>query len=288
MIGFCAAISGVVFWTFACSIWRIESKKLLPRQINIYKNVLASLFFLPVALSINWFSDINSIFLLVISGIIGISIGDTLYINSLKIIGTRKTLSFEALTPIIATTLGTLTIDEIYPQKVWIGSILVSFSILMIVRQNTYKDDYPKGKKILGIFCAIGSVICAVVAALMSRIILISTTLSPLQTTEIRLLSASIFLFLLFKKDFYELLNNRSITKKSHVNLFLSTFLGTNCGILFQQVVFKFLPIGVGWTLLSLSPIFALFIANREEDQINNLTILYSILSFIGVAITLI
>ena len=34
--------------------------------------------------------------LLMISGIIGIAIGDTLYINSLKIIGTRKTLSFEA------------------------------------------------------------------------------------------------------------------------------------------------------------------------------------------------
>ena len=288
MIGFCAAISAVLFWTFACSIWRTESEKILPRQINIYKNVLASIFFLPVVLSINWFSDIKSIFLLVISGIIGIAIGDTLYINSLKIIGTRKTLSFEALTPIIATILGTLTINDIYPQKVWIGSILVSFSIFMIVRQNTYKKDYPKGKKILGIFCAIGSVICAVVAALMSRIILINSTLSPLQTTEIRLLSASIFLFLLFKKDFLELLNNRSMTKKSHLNLFLSTFIGTNCGVLFQQIVFKILPIGVGWTLLSLSPIFALFISNREGDQINNFTILYSILSFIGVAITLI
>ena len=288
MIGFCAAISAVLFWTFACSIWRKESEKILPRQINIYKNVLASIFFLPVVLSINWFSDIKSIFLLVISGIIGIAIGDTLYINALKIIGTRKTLSFEALTPIIATTLGTLTINEIYPQKVWIGSILVSFSILMIVRQNTYKKNHPKEKNVLGVFCAIGSVICAVVAALISRIILISSTLSPLQTTEIRLLSASIFLFLLFKKDFFELLEHRSITKKSHLNLFLSTFMGTNCGVLFQQVVFKILPIGVGWTLLSLSPIFALFISNREGDQINKFTILYSILSFIGVAITLI
>tara|TARA_Y100001968_G_scaffold11198_1_gene9376 strand:- start:381 stop:1247 length:867 start_codon:yes stop_codon:yes gene_type:complete len=288
MIGFCAAISAVLFWTFSCSIWRKESEKILPRQINIYKNVLATIFFLPVVLSINWFSDMKSIFLLVISGIIGIAIGDTLYINSLKIIGTRKALSFEALTPIIATTLGTLTINEVYPQKVWIGSILVSFSIFMIVRQNTYQKNYPKEKNFLGIFCAIGSVICAVVAALISRVILISSTLSPLQTTEIRLLSASIFLFLLFKKDFFEILDNHSITKKSHINLFLSTFMGTNCGVFFQQVVFKFLPIGVGWTLLSLSPIFALFISNREGDQINNLTILYSILSFIGVAITLI
>tara|TARA_B100000902_G_C26551879_1_gene547587 strand:+ start:118 stop:408 length:291 start_codon:yes stop_codon:yes gene_type:complete len=96
MIGFFAAISAVLSWTFACSIWRRESEKLLPRQINIYKNVFASILFLPVALKINWFSDVFSIIILMISGIIGISIGDTLYINSLKIIGTRKTLSFEA------------------------------------------------------------------------------------------------------------------------------------------------------------------------------------------------
>ena len=151
---------------------------------------------------------------MIISGIVGISIGDTLYINALKIIGTRKTLSFEALTPIIATTLGTWSIDEIYPQKVWVGSLIVSFSLLMIVRQNTFQKD--------------------------------------------------------------------------HSNLILSTLLGTNFGILFQQIVFKFLPIGIGWTLLSLSPIFALFISKREGEEINKLTIFYSFLSFIGVAITLI
>ena len=287
MIGFLAAISAVCSWTFACSIWRRESGNMLPIQINIYKNVLASILFLPVVLSINWFSDVLSIFVLMVSGIVGISIGDTLYINSLKIIGTRKTLSFEALTPIIATTLGTLSINEIYTQKVWIGSLIVSFSVLMIARQNTFKKEDSRETNILGIFCALGSVFCAVFAALMSRVILISSTLTPLQTTEIRLLSASIFLFLIFKKDFLDLLKNRSITKQNHSCLVLSTLLGTNFGILFQQIVFKFLPIGIGWTLLSLSPIFALFISKREGDEINKLTIFYSFLSFFGVAITL-
>ena len=288
MIGFFAAISAVFFWTFACSVWRRESEILLPRQINIYKNVLASIFFLPVVISINWVSDMSSIFILMISGIIGIAIGDTLYINSLKIIGTRKTLSFEALTPIIATTVGTLSINEIYPQKVWIGSFIVSFSLLMIVRQNTYKKDHSMKIKIIGILSALGSILCAVFAALMSRIILISSTLTPLQTTEIRLLSASLFLFLFINKDFLNLLCNRSITKKSHSNLILSTLLGTNFGILFQQIVFKFLPIGIGWTLLSLSPVCALFISKKEGDNINKLTIFYSFLSFIGVGISLI
>ena len=178
--------------------------------------------------------------------------------------------------------------NEIYTQKVWIGSLIVSFSVLMIVRQNTFKKEDSRETNILGIFCALGSVFCAVFAALMSRVILISSTLTPLQTTEIRLLSASIFLVLIFKKDFLDLLKNRSITKQNHSSLVLSTLLGTNCGILFQQIVFKFLPIGIGWTLLSLSPVFALFIAKREGDEINKLTIFYSFLSFFGVAITLI
>tara|TARA_Y100001968_G_scaffold308603_1_gene327582 strand:- start:509 stop:1375 length:867 start_codon:yes stop_codon:yes gene_type:complete len=288
MIGLFAAISAVLSWTFACSIWRRESENLLPRQINIYKNVLASIFFLPVVLSISWFSDLTSIFVLMISGIVGISIGDTLYINSLKIIGTRKTLSFEALTPIIATTLGALSINEIYPQKVWIGSLIVSFSLLMIVRQNTFQKEESREKNFLGIICALGSVFCAVLAALLSRLILINSTLTPLQTTEIRLLSASVFLFLIFKKDFIDLCKNRSIAKQNHKNLILSTLLGTNFGILFQQIVFKFLPIGLGWTLLSLSPVFALFISKREGEEINKLTISYAFLSFIGVAIALI
>ncbi len=287
MVGFFAAISAVFFWTFACSIWRKESENLLPRQINIYKNFLASIFFLPIIITISWLSNIKSIFVLIISGVIGIAIGDTLYIKSLKLIGTRKTLSFEALTPIIANALGTLSINEIYPQKVWIGSSIVSFSLLMIVRQNTFQRENSSKIEFLGILCALGSVLCAVVAALLSRIILISSSLTPIQSTEIRLLSASIFLFLIFSKDFYDLIFSNSMTRENHSNLVMSTFLGTNCGILFQQIVFKFLPIGIGWTLLSLSPIFSLFISHREGDRINKLTIIYSFLSFVGVVITL-
>ena len=288
MIGFLSAITAVYFWTFACSIWSRESKKLLPRQINIYKNVLASIFFLPAVLTISWFSDLSSICILIISGIVGIAIGDTLYINSLKIIGTRKTLSFEALTPIIATLLGAVSINEIYPQKVWIGSFMVSFSLLMIVRQNTNNKDQSRDIKIVGMFYALGSVFCAVFAALMSRMILINSTLTPFEATEIRLLSSSIFLFLIFKKDFLNLLSTRSITRKNHANLFLSTLLGTNLCILFQQIVFKSFPIGIGWTLLSLSPLFSLFISKKEKERINKFTIIYSILSILGVGITLI
>ena len=165
---------------------------------------------------------------------------------------------------------------------------MVSFSLLMIVRQNTNKKDQSRDIKIVGMLYALGSVFCAVFAALMSRMILINSTLTPFEATEIRLLSSSLFLFVFFKKDFFNLLSSRSITRKNHTNLIISTFLGTNLCILFQQIVFKSFPIGIGWTLLSLSPLFSLFISKREKERINKFTIIYSILSILGVGITLI
>ena len=92
MIGFFSAISAVFLWTFACSIWRRESNFLLPRQINIYKNVLASILFFPVVITISWLSEINYIFILVISGIIGIASNKSVSSN---IINSLKRLEFE-------------------------------------------------------------------------------------------------------------------------------------------------------------------------------------------------
>ena len=43
-----------------------------------------------------------------------------------------------------------MSINEIYPQKVWIGSLIVSFSLSMIVRQNTFQTEESREKNILG------------------------------------------------------------------------------------------------------------------------------------------
>ena len=53
----------------------------------------------------------------------------------------------------------------------------------------------------------------------------------------------------------------------NQIKFFLSIILGTNIGILLQQVVFKTLPLGIGWTLLSTSPVISLLFAEKEEEE---------------------
>jgi len=65
----------------------------------------------------------------------------------------------------------------------------------------------------------------------------------------------------------------------------ISIILGTNIGILLQQVVFKTLPIGVGWALLSTSPVISLFFAKNEEREINKKIIFFTCFLFFGLTL---
>ena len=65
----------------------------------------------------------------------------------------------------------------------------------------------------------------------------------------------------------------------------LSIFLGTNLGILLQQIVFKTLPLGIGWTLLSTSPLISLFFAMKEEGRITKWIIFFTTSLFLGLCL---
>ena len=125
------------------------------------------------------------------------------------------------------------------------------------------------------------SVLCAVLGGLFSRIVFVNNNLSPFLTTEIRLLGAIIFLITLkrFKINFFL----KNLEKKQQQNFLLSIFLGTNLGILLQQIVFKTLPIGIGWALLSTSPVISLFFLQRmRKREITQKIIFFTSFLFFG------
>ena len=67
--------------------------------------------------------------------------------------------------------------------------------------------------------------------------------------------------------DFRKIKNN--IPKKNKEKLLLASFLGTNIELFLQQTVFKFLTVGLGWTLLSCAPAMSLLFAKSEGEKIN-------------------
>ncbi len=288
MIGIFSALGASLSWTYACFIWRSQTIFNKPLDINLLKNLFAFIFFSPILFTLKDFFQFNYLVLLLLSGIIGIGIGDTFYLKSLKLIGTRKTLSIEALSPILAAFSGQIFIKENLTMQSWIGIITVSISMISIIKKgnnlkdetNHYSANYFAFKNYIYSFL---SILLAVTGALLSRYVFLKTNLNPLQTTEIRLLGSIVFLLIIsrFKINFFL----KELKTKDKIKFILSILLGTNIGIYLQQLVFQNLPLGIGWTFLSTSPIFSLFLAKKEEEKLSIETIIFTIFLFFGVSL---
>ena len=288
MIGIISAFGAAISWTYACFVWRSQTEKYKSIDINLLKNVIAFLIFLPAFINLHILSDLKSLIILSLSGVIGIGLGDTFYIKSLQLIGTRRTLSIETLSPLLAALSGEIFIDENLALKSYIGIFIISLSLFIILRQRTnlLDNNLPKiteeNNFRIHIFPLL-SVLCAVLGGLLSRIVFLESDLSPFQTTEIRLLGAIMFLIAVknFRMNFFL----KKLDNNAQKRFLLSIFLGTNLGILLQQVVFKTLPLGIGWTLLSTSPVISLFFAKKEEGQITKVIIFFTTLLFLGLCL---
>ena len=287
MIGILSAFGAATSWTYACFIWRSQTQKYKSIDINLIKNIIAFLVFIPAFINLSSVTEFKYIIILLISGIIGIGLGDTFYLKSLQTIGTRRTLSVETLSPLMAALSGEIFINENLTPKSWIGITIVSISLFIILKtRNNLKEGNSSfiEKSNFKIYAfPFLSVLCAVLGGLFSRIVFIQSNFSPFLTTEIRLLGAIIFLLTLkrFKINFFI----KNIEKNQQKKFLLSIFLGTNVGILLQQIVFKTLPIGVGWALLSTSPVISLFFTKNEEKEITKKIIFFTCFLFLGLTL---
>jgi len=287
LIGILSAFGAATSWTYACFIWRAQTQKYKSIDINLTKNIIAFLIFIPAFINLSSTTAIKNIFILLISGIIGIGLGDTFYLKSLQTIGTRKTLSIETLSPLMAALSGEFFINENLTTKSWVGIIIVTISLYIILRKgNDFKEENSSfsEKNNYKIFAfPFLSVLCAVLGGLLSRLVFLQSNLSPFLTTEIRLLSAIIFLITLkgFKINFFL----KDVEKKEQKRFLLSILLGTNIGILLQQIEFKTLPIGIGWALLSTSPVISLLFAKNEEKEITKKIIFFTCFLFFGLTL---
>ena len=151
-LGEIAAISAAICWSFAVIIFRSASKELSPFLITALKNSIALILFILFFLTFNiplWIYDfsISDYIKIIISGLLGMGIGDVLFIYALSKIGANRVAIINSFEPAVIyifsiTMLGTiLTIQQL------IGFIIVISSMIIIAYENDSDDIEPHIKK---------------------------------------------------------------------------------------------------------------------------------------------
>jgi len=62
LIGILSAFGAAISWTYACFIWRSQTQKYKSIDINLIKNIIAFLVFIPAFINLNSVTELKHIY----------------------------------------------------------------------------------------------------------------------------------------------------------------------------------------------------------------------------------
>lgn len=286
MIGEIAALSTALCWAVAARMFRVLGRHFSPLALNFWKGLAAIAILLvitegflpPVELSQ------ETIFWLLLSGVIGIGLGDTFFFQALNKIGdSQSILVAETLAPIFTALLAMAWISEWLSWQQWIGVALVLVSVDMVIKiqKRTAMEIF----ELSGYIYAALAALCQAVGAVISRDILTATHLDAFNASQVRLLGglAIIVLLMWIRRASWLPSSGRDI--KTWMFFAGATVIGTFAALYLQMLAFTHTKAAVVQTLFATSVILSLLVAKFLGERVNSKTALWSMIALLGVGI---
>ncbi|RCU52859.1 DMT family transporter [Corallincola luteus] len=262
-----AALTAALFWAIATWIYSHCSQRFGAMPLNVIKGVIASLLLLIALLLSDASVGIPSGSAwgwLIISGVIGIAIGDTAYFAALRRMGPRKVLLMESLAPPLTGVLALLVLNEAITVTAALGMLVTLTGVIYVLRQQSHDDNEPSICK-KGLFYGALAAVCQAVGVLLSHYALVDADVAPLWGALIRLVAGTLVIALLLglRQEIHKQLIKPllAMDMRNGAILTVAIVVGTFLAIWLQQVSLKYANAAVAQTLMATSPLFALPIA---------------------------
>ncbi|MBM0742896.1 DMT family transporter [Phormidium sp. CLA17] len=280
-----AALSAAFIWAAASVVYTGVGRQLPPLVLNLVKGLIAIalllltlLFFGKLLPSVS----LVPLLLLLLSGVIGIGIGDTAYFAALNSLGASRALVLESLSPPLGALLALIFLQEQLAPLAWLGIGLTIAGVTWVVLERSpHSNGTLAHPPLRGIVAGLVAAVGQALGAVLSRAALAETDIDPLWSTLIRLLAGILMLligFVIQKHPIQKLAPLRS--RRLWGIVIMAAFASTYLGIWLQQIALKYAPTGIAQSLSATSPLFVIPFAIATGEEV-------SIRAVFGVLITL-
>lgn len=268
-----AALTAALIWAIASSIYASLGKQVSPLVLNLAKGIIAiaciglTLLLRPLDWPTvpGWATG-----LLLLSGAIGIGLGDTAFFTSLNCLGARRGLLLESLAPPMAALIAFATLREILPWQAWIGILLTVAGVGWVVVERTPQTEVAQMQPRRGILAGMLAALAQAVGAVMSRAALMEASVDPLWSTGVRLLGGLwILIILVGWQRQQSALIDVGRSPRVLATVALTAVMGTYIAIWLQQTALKFTEAGIAQALGATSPLFVIPIAIWMGDRVS-------------------
>jgi len=277
-----AALSAAFLWALASVIYSRVGQSIHPLELNLFKGAIAVvllLFTIFISGDVLPALAFKNYALLILSGILGIGLGDSAFLTALKYLGARRTLLMETLAPPLTAILALLFLQEQLSLAAWCGIIATIIGVVWVLSERVPSSSTHHSTHLLrGIGFGILAAIALSTGAILSRAVFTTTSITSLWAALLRLSGGLLILipWVGTKRRSQMKLPSLQIT----VAIFLASFAGTYLGIWLQQTAIKFTAAGIALTLTNTSPLFVLPLAAAMGERIS-----FRAIAGVGVAI---
>ena len=230
-----SALSAALCWSIAVIIFKSASKTLSPILITALKNSIALFSFLLLFMFLDiplWYGDFeySDYFKIFISGILGMGIGDILFIYALSQIGANRIAIMNCFEPAVIYCFSILFLGTILTLQQLTGFAIVIISLLIISYENDLQEIDPLIKK-RGMIIQIIAILLSSFGIVLIKPVLEKTTDSismQLWVTAFRLFPGFIVAWIVFVLQKNKLLILEPLLKsKMILKIIVSSGLGT-------------------------------------------------------------
>lgn len=294
-IGEVAALTAALFWSVSSMLWR--HVKLSAGAMNLSKNVLGLVLMLlhlgvltAVTHEAAFTASASSVGLLILSGLVGVAIGDTLFLRSLQILGPRISLMMATTSPIFSVVLGWVFLREQLLIIVVVGILLTVAGLIAVLKDRAAEKEAPNvypGKVAVGVWCGILAAFCQSVGGVLSRAG--SRDCSGLEAAIYRIAVGMVVLMVYYHWRGKLKPIVQSAFQFDMIKLLLpATVLGTWMGVWLCQVAYKNSDVAIAQTLLSTCPLFAVPIVwFWDRQRLSAHGFIGTLIAVSGVALTI-
>ena len=294
-IGEIAAIGAAIVWACATWIYGQFGHRFSAMQLNIIKGLVASIMMLlvmPLIPMPEFELSANHFWILAISGIIGIAIGDSAYFAALKRIGANKTLLLESLAPPLSGVLALMFLGAALTLQSWLGVVITTLAVTFVVFQpsNSVSDDSTNQAQWSGIGYGLVASVCQASGVVISHYALVAGDIPPLLGALIRL-TIGVFAVMIIvpfvenkpyssiKRDLWEM------TKLDKLWLLSAIFVGTFLALWLQQIALKNANPAIAQTLIATSPVFILVIYALKGEKVSKQSLIGTLAAIGGISL---
>ena len=268
MIGELAALAAAFCWTLSPVLYKVALSDAKPIPANISRCISTTLF-LVACLGTSgrlWnlaTLGIDSLLLASFSGIVGLFLGDTMYMMSLALIGVSRAVPISCAYPLFTTFFAVLFLGEGVTFFLLLGTVVIIVGTWLVSRERTGSSSVTRSVLFKGVFIALATaIVWSVSVTLMDHALELSqmaTVDSALVVNTVRM-SATTLLFLALSPLIDRRFSFMKLKRKTWVILALGGIVALGLGWVLLAVSLSQIETSRAVPISSVSPLFATII----------------------------